>query len=147
MALNGHDAAILAQFRWIDAGKRARTRDAGCANIAKLDCLRLHPECCTEPTEAFHFPSGEHGGRSLQGWLPLFSTSNGFAALATFITVAVLIEYLHHDIAGDSLGRQAALDRFFWLDGRHFRDINFAGREHLHIERRVIHVAKTQSHG
>src|SRR3954471_10756264 len=46
-----------------------------------------------EPIAAFHFPSGEHGGRSLHSSLPLFCTSKGRAALATFITVAVLIEY------------------------------------------------------
>src|SRR6185437_2415082 len=45
------------------------------------------------PIAAFHFPSGEQGGRSLHNMLPLFWTSNGRTALPTFITVAVLIEY------------------------------------------------------
>ena len=48
----------------------------------------------SEPIEAFHFPSGEHGGCFLQGTFPAFATSKARTALPTFAEVVVLMEYL-----------------------------------------------------
>src|SRR5690348_4716640 len=44
------------------------------------------------PVDAFHLPSGEQGGRPLQGTLPTFSTSNDRTALPTVADVPDLIE-------------------------------------------------------
>src|SRR6185437_14481295 len=66
------------------------------------------------PIAAFHFPSGEHGGRSLHNSLPLLTTSNGRTALPTFITVAVLMEY-----------RTTILLEIVWL--ARLRSIGFSG--------------------
>src|SRR5262249_32879349 len=46
------------------------------------------------PSEAFHLLSGEQRGAPLHGTFPVFTASNGRAALPTFSSVAVLIEYL-----------------------------------------------------
>src|SRR5215831_8560746 len=48
----------------------------------------------TEPTAAFHFPSGEHGHRSLQGTLAALTTRKVLTTLPTFNGVVVLIVYL-----------------------------------------------------
>src|SRR5882724_2153157 len=45
-----------------------------------------------EPIAAFHLPSGEHGGRFLQGTLPVFATSKVLTALPTLAVLVVLIE-------------------------------------------------------
>src|SRR5882724_10434240 len=47
-----------------------------------------------EPIEAFHLPSGEHGGCFRHGTFPVFATSKVLTTLPTFAAVVVLIEYL-----------------------------------------------------
>src|SRR6185369_4622284 len=46
-----------------------------------------------EPTDAFHFPSGEQGGCLRQGTLPVFATSKALTALPTLAVLVVLMEY------------------------------------------------------
>src|SRR4026209_1582738 len=62
-----------------------------------------------EPIAAFHFPSGEHGWRPLQGTLPVLSTWNIFTALPMFTDVVALMEYLAETLAITISGRLCAL--------------------------------------
>ena len=52
-----------------------------------------------EPIAAFHLPSGEHGGRPLQGTLPVLITWKVFTALPIFTAVVALMEYLAETLA------------------------------------------------
>src|ERR1700730_6793220 len=47
----------------------------------------------TDPSAAFHLPSGEHGCCPLQGTLPLFSTAKVCTALPTLVAGMAFIEY------------------------------------------------------
>ena len=47
----------------------------------------------TPPTAAFHLPSGEQGGWSAQGTLPVFGTVNVLAVLPTLTELEVFSEY------------------------------------------------------
>src|SRR4029077_13891744 len=46
-----------------------------------------------EFSAAFHFPSGEHGWRPLQGTLPAFTTWNVFTALPMSASAVAFTEY------------------------------------------------------
>ena len=61
-----------------------------------------------EPIEAFHFPSGEHGGCFRQGTLAVFTTSKVVTALPTLAAVVVLMEYLARTLDTVTSGRLAA---------------------------------------
>src|ERR1700686_1238349 len=61
-----------------------------------------------EASVAFHFPSGEHGGRPWQGTLPAFTTWKVFTALPISASVVVFTEYRTLTFATPASGRPAS---------------------------------------
>src|SRR5262245_32647551 len=68
------------------------------------NCLPAPASSDIEPSTAFHFPSGEQGGRPLQGTLPVFPISKVLTAPPTCIVVVLFRAYLTRTFEIAALG-------------------------------------------